>query len=241
MNWLTNLAQRRAVRQFFAGTATWPGLRSRAACVRIVLCGLLLTIGCQTRPSRQIAAGDVLLEDDFSHPYGWDNRAQDSVEIGVRDGVYEMRSDVTQYVRGFNTEIHGDAIIQVETRQLSVHEQNAYGIICRGSPGSRANGYYFLIAGNGFYSIRRGQDNSIEALVDWAYSGAINRGIGRNVVRAICAGDYFALHVNDQFVAEASDSSFKTGYTGFVVATSQGGDVDILFDDLVILEARATP
>jgi hypothetical protein len=202
---------------------------------------LILLAGCQAGPSRTVTTGAVLFEDDFSKPFNWDNRVQGSVQIGVKNGVYEMHSDVIQYVRGFNNQVNGDTVIQVEARQLSTHEQNAYGIVCRASPANVANGYYFLIAGNGFYSIRRGEDNSVDPLVDWALSGAINRGTGRNVIKAICADDYLALYVNYQFVAEARDPSFKTGFTGLAVATSSEGEVLVIFDNLVIWEARSSP
>src|SRR5574341_1435907 len=84
------------------------------------VCALLILLaGCQAGPSRTVTTGAVLFEDDFSKPFNWDNRVQGSVEIGVKDGAYEMRSDVAQYVRGFNNQIDGNAIIQVEARQLS--------------------------------------------------------------------------------------------------------------------------
>ena len=200
---------------------------------------ILVVTGCRTAPSRQFTVGNVLWEDDFSTAFGWDHFTGGSVQIGPVNGVYEMRSNTNQYVRGFNRSAHtvADGVIEVQAMQFSPYNNNAYGVICRGAPNDNAAGYYFLIGGDGSYSIRKGQDDDVNALVGWSRSTVINRGLNWNNIKAICVEDYLALYVNGRFVADAHDSSFKSGYVGLVVAVAQGHEIDVTFDDLIVHEA----
>jgi hypothetical protein len=192
--------------------------------------------GCSGAATRQYATGALLVDEDFTNGYGWDNKKQGEVEIDVEDGAYVMRANVNQYVRGFNSQMNGDVVIEVRARQLSEEQTNAYGVVCRASQANNNTGYYFLVGGDGTYSIRRGQDGEVDDLVSWAYSGAVNRGSAANLIRAVCIGDYLALYVNGQFVAEARDSSFKRGFTAFTVATKKNTTIEVVFDDFKMWE-----
>ena len=75
------------------------------------------------------------------------------------------------------------------------------------------------------------------ALSCWTYSDAIQQGRSINRIRAVCVGDYLALYVNGQFVAEICDSYFNRGYAGLTAAVPEGGEVDVTFDDLTITSA----
>jgi hypothetical protein len=206
-----------------------------------VIIGLLTLViaGCQTTPAHQFTVGHVLWKDDFGTAFGWDHFTVGGVQVGPEGGAYEMRADTNQYVRGFNpsADTVADSVIEVQTMQLSAHDNNAYGVICRGALNNNAAGYYFLIGGDGSYSIRKGQADDVEALVGWSRTTAINRESNKNTIKAVCIDDYLALYINDKFVAATHDSAFKSGYTGFVVAVSQGHEIDVIFDDLVIHEA----
>lgn len=198
-------------------------------------CLLLLCIcGCRATPQAAVQTGALLVDEDFTSTFEWDTRAQAGVQIGVFDGAYRMFSPVNQYVRGFNSRVDSDVVIQVHARQLSAAENNAYGVVCRASPSNLANGYYFLVGGDGTYSIRRGKDNAIDPLISWAGSAAVHRSAARNVIRAVCVADYLALYVNGEFVASARDSTYRTGFTGFVVAAGRASEVEVEFDNLKI-------
>src|SRR5690606_3326333 len=107
----------------------------------VVFILVLLAAACvYAGPQQRYQTGAVLLEEDFTTPYNWEARQQGNVSIGVENGVYVIRSDVTQYVRGFHNQTHDNVVIEVKTRQLSMHENNAYGVICRASRGNNASG-----------------------------------------------------------------------------------------------------
>ncbi len=200
---------------------------------------ILLIGGCQSRPSTRYELGNLLLDEDFSAAFDWDERTSGAVEIGIADDAYRIRADVNQYVRGFNATTYENIVIEVETLQRTADEDNAYGVVCRASAGEdNASGYYFLIGGDGSYSIRKGRDD-IDALVSWARSDVINRGAGSNTIRAVCMGDYLALYVNGEFIADAHDNTYRGGFVGFVAAAAEGTIVEIAFDNLRIWEATA--
>ena len=205
-----------------------------AAC--IVLLGLLA--GCRTQPSAEVSTGDVLLRESFEQSLGWTGGARDNVVAGVADGAYRLRGDVNAYVRGFYRTYYDDIVIEVDGVQLSEHQVNAYGVICRATPDQdRIDGYYFLISGDGAFSIRKGQHGVIDALIPWRRSDAINRGTALNRLRVVCAEDYLALTVNGQFVADVRDSTYSRGVPGFALATQTGSITEVAFDNLIVLAA----
>ncbi len=197
---------------------------------------LLLLAACQPQPQARFDLGGLLLREPFESAVGWDSFIQGNVSAGVEAGAYRMQADVNTYVRGFNSTPYADVVIDVQGIQLSAQPNNAYGVVCRGAANNTANGYYFLIGGDGSYSIRKGQFGEVDALVHWAKSDAIARGTALNNLRVVCVEDYLALYVNGQFVADARDTTFSTGFIGFAVAARRGTRIEAAFDDLIIHE-----
>jgi hypothetical protein len=129
-----------------------------------------------------------------------------------------------------------DAVIQIETNQNSEEANNYYGLTCRNDP-NVMRGYYFLIAGDGYYTITKKTEaeGSWEPLVDWAESSVINQGQDSNQITAVCTGDYLALYVNGELLAEANDADFTDGFTGITVGAYEDKSLtDVSFDNLVI-------
>ncbi|MBK8021488.1 MAG: DUF1080 domain-containing protein [Chloroflexi bacterium] len=197
-----------------------------------------LAVGCQATPSTQVALGETLLREDFTELDAWENyvNADQRVAFEVIDGAYRARAWDNSIMWVLNETRHQNVVIEVETTQLSDYRDNAYGLMCRASPTNDGNGYYFLISGDGQYTIRRGAGDEINALIPWRASAAIRQDKAINRVRIICLDDYLALVVNGEFVAEITDSRYKSGYAGLSAAVTDG-EVEIWFDDLTIWEA----
>lgn len=198
--------------------------------------------GCQAQPSERYALGEVLLEESFSESFAWENyvNADQHVDFRVLDGVYRTRVSDTGFIWGLNAQSHRDAVIEVESTQLSDFRNNAYGVMCRAATSNNGDGYYFLISGDGMYSIRRGAVDQIAPLIEWRHTPAVRQGQAINRIRAVCIGDYLALYVNDQFVAETRDSRYTEGFAGLSAAVAEGGSVDVAFDDLTIWSGALT-
>lgn len=201
----------------------------------------LSLIGCSPRPTVMIEQGALLHRDTFDAGIGWDTRQQGQVSIGVESGAYRMRANTNQFVMGFGFGIgtFEDTIIEVNANQLSPYENNAYGVACRASIAEGStNGYLFLIGGDGSASLRIGRVTEIQALIAWQPSDKINQGVASNRLRVMCVGDYLALYANDSMIFEIRDSTYRTGYIGFIASVARGGVIEVAFDDLFIYEGK---
>jgi hypothetical protein len=204
---------------------------------------VLLLAGCATaQPTLRYTTGDVLLEEDFSRETAWEGYRDDAIgaNFRVEDGGYRARIGSESFMWGLNAREHSDVVIEVETVQHSEDDNNAYGVMCRADPSNDSDGYYFLISGDGMWSIRRGtQGDGVEALVEWTRSSAIRGGRSLNTLRAVCVGDYLALWVNGEFAGEARDTLYSRGFAGLTAAARSDSQTDIAFDNLTIYEAEA--
>ena len=219
-------------------------MRNRILLIMLLASLIFVTAACSTA-STDYVLGDTLLQEDFSEASAWENFTAEDVVLQVSDGIYQAQTGPGGYTWGLNETEHTDVVIEVTANQTSVYENNAYGVMCRADPSNNGDGYYFLVSGDGFYSIRKGEAESVSPLVDWTSHSTVNTGQARNTIRAVCIGNYLALYVNDRFLAEAEDSSYSIGYAGLSVAaftdesaTNVGpANADITFDNLTIWAA----
>ena len=56
-------------------------------------------------------------------------------------------------------------------------------------------------------------------------------------MRAVCAGNYLALYVNDQFVGDATDDTYTSGQVGLAASAANRLGTRIDFDNLTISAA----
>lgn len=199
----------------------------------------VVTVGCAAKPSNTYVFGDVLLREDFSDPSAWEwyVNPDQHVDFRVTNDVYLARAWDHALMWVLNETLHDNVVIEVETTQDSDFRDNAYGLMCRASPTDNGNGYYFLISGDGQYTIRRGAGDEIKPLIQWHASGAIHQDKAINRIRIVCIGDYLALYVNDVFVDETHDRRYLSGYAGLSAAVVDNGDVEVEFDHLTIWSA----
>lgn len=104
---------------------------------------------------------------------------------------------------------------------------------------ANGDGYLFLIRGEGAFAILRSRNRDLIPLVDWTQSDVINQGPGRNELRAVCMGDYLALYINGEFMADATDTTYDSGQVGLAASASSRLGVKIEFDNLMVHEALA--
>ncbi|MCA9901116.1 MAG: hypothetical protein H6654_15785 [Ardenticatenaceae bacterium] len=200
---------------------------------------LTLLVACGG-PSQEYQPDEQLLTESFDDPNAWETYQSGSVDFSVNDGVYRVQTGDEGYIWGLNDQQHEDVIIEVTSTQNSAHENNAYGVMCRADISNNGDGYYFLISGDGYYTISKGEGDNVNQLVEWTSSSTINTGQASNTIRAVCAGNYLALYVNDKFLAETTDSDYKSGFAGFAATAFEGGDTDVSFDNLTISTASAS-
>jgi hypothetical protein len=210
--------------------------RANAALALAAALLLMTTVGCQGTPTKNYAKGELLLADNFTESDSWENYsdAAQHVDFHVENGVYHAQASDGGFMWTLGGDSYTDTILEVQTRQLSTGNNNSYGVMCRASPENNSDGYFFFISGDGQYTVRRGSNREVNALIPWTGSSAIHTGQSINVLRAICIGDYLALYVNDTFVAETHDSLYHQGYAGLTAAVPKSGTVDVNFANLSI-------
>ncbi len=103
---------------------------------------------------------------------------------------------------------------------------------------NNGDGYLFMVQGNGRYAILRSQGRKITPLVNWASSSLVNSGAAQNRIRAVCMGNYLALYVNGQFVADTSDDLYSKGQVGLVGASAGRTGMTVTFDNLSVYQAK---
>ncbi len=191
-------------------------------------------------PTVNIITGQPLLVEEFDSVNAWENYSSPSgVMIGVEDGAYRASTMNPGFVWGLNAQEHSDVVLEVSATPMSVFVENGFGVMCRADTSNNGDGYYFMVTGAGYYSIRVGMGDSVVPLVDWTMSEAVRDGIDTNTIRAVCIDDYLALYANDQLLAEVTDTTYSTGYAGLAIAATESGNADVIFDDLTIWEAVA--
>lgn len=217
--------------------------------IHLYLVFILLATSCQSilerlstgaAPSVGFRYVDLVYSDNFDDAGDWTRYdGGDNLQMAVEDGSYRIWLATRQYVWTQLPDTFDDVVIEAQVRQLSDFDHNAYGIACRLDPANSGRGYYFLIGSDGYYSIRWSNGRSLDKIVSAKPSGVINRGSSGNRMKAICAGDYLALWINDQFVAEARDSRASAGAVGLTAVMNYAGrTVEVAFDDLKIWQSE---
>ncbi len=109
----------------------------------------------------------------------------------------------------------------------------------QGNTSNNGDGYLFMIQGNGRYAILRSQGHKITPLVNWTSSDVIKMGAAQNRIKAICAGNYLALYVNDTFLADTSDDLYTKGQVGLVGASAGRTGMNVTFDNLSVFQVKS--
>ncbi len=208
----------------------------------LALAGACSAVEQVLAPGRSPAQGyrylELLLEDDFADGGGWRNYAADELFLAVEDGAYKIDFSGRKYVWTQGDAQYSDVVVEAEFEQTSDYDHNAFGLACRLDPANSGRGYFFLISGDGYASIRWSNGRSLEPIVEARPAAQIKRGKAKNRLRAVCVGDYMALWVNDEFVAEARDRRASAGAVGLAGVMNYAGQrLTVTIDDLKLWRA----
>lgn len=208
---------------------------------------LVLLAGCnpvppsmqERGPTRSVITGSQRLTYSFNDAATWDVFSLEGnlAHFLVADGVLEGYVDADRgYILSGNNVAHDDVIINARVRQTDGLIGNGFGVMCRAD--DVGNGYYFLLASSGDFTISVGTParDALFELVPWQHHSVIRQGFQANEIRAVCAENYLAMFINDVFVAEAFDDEFTTGETALVLgAVTQPATVT--FDNVLVRDA----
>jgi len=192
------------------------------------------TSSAQTIPSGK--AGDILYQDMFGdNTSGWDRVLNDGGIMDYDGGGYRflIREPKVNY---WSTpgKIFKDVRVEADVTKLNGPDENRAGLMCRYQNG---NHYFFIISTDGFYGIGKfiggqtiliGQESMVPTDVILAD--------GVNHLRADCIGDSLIFYVNFVQVAAVQDADFPTGDVGLLAGSFTEPDVDVLFQNFVVIQ-----
>jgi len=174
------------------------------------------------------------LVDDFSDPgSGWDTGSSSEGAVGYENGAYVIQVDEVDYSLWANPgQTFGDVLVGV-TMQLAADSEPAdMGAICRYQDAD--NFIYGEITSDGFYGITQMKDGDLRVLTSGGKLQAndtIRQDTRSNQLQFLCAGNNFALIVNDQFVDAVEADAPASGDVGLIAGTFDKGGARVRFDD----------
>ena len=214
-------------------------MRALLACGVALLLAACGALSGNSKPGAGFLYQELLLDERFDSGGAWRSYAGGAeLWLGVAEGAYRIDLLGKRYAWTQHEQLTSDVVIEVAARQLSAYAHNAYGAACRLDPANSGRGYYFLISGDGYASIRWSDGRALTAIVPAFPSQHIQRGLARNHLRVICSGDYLALWVNGEFLAEARDQRASRGALGLAGVMNYAGQrLTVTFDDLRVWRA----
>ncbi len=173
---------------------------------------------------------------------GWQTINDPNVYFQIEDGVYRTIFSLPgRFGIGLHNDSYRDTVIQAQFAFTSAYHDALVGVMCRANPLLNGHGYYFLVSGDGAFSIRRGDSEGVTALIPWQNGAQMRPNGQRNTLRATCTHDSLALSVNGQHLGSVQDGAFREGHTGLVVGlpVDAGDDaiVSVEFDDVLVWRA----
>jgi hypothetical protein len=187
-----------------------------------------------------VLEGEVVLQDGFSDPTsGWSTDDSEISQKWYEGGQFHALVKEANWVTysvydppGGAT--FGDVYLEVDVALVEYPEQGGeVGIVTRRDDASY---YQLLISYNGYYKIRRHDDDGWEVLVDWVESDVINQGLNSvNRLGAVCLGTELYFYVNGVYLDQATDAALSTGQIGLSAGSyEEGPGVHAVFDNIVV-------
>lgn len=213
----------------------------------LLLFAVLVTSACFPRripggTAPEVELGQQVLSSTFERLEGWQTLNDPGVYFQVEDGVYRTIFSLPgRFGIGLHNNSYSDTVIEAKVAFTSAYNDAIVGLMCRANPVLYGYGYYFLISGDGAFSIRRGDADGVAALVPWQNGANINPNGQRNTLRVVCASDSLALYVNGEYMGSAQDSTYREGHTAIVVGlpvdAAEDAIVSVEYDDLLVWAA----
>ena len=177
----------------------------------------------------------VLFADDFSDPNsGWPAGENDQGIYSYQpDGYHILVSGNNQVLWVSTDRVHDDTSIYVDAVPLT-ESDGYYGLLCRIQDDQ--NFYYFLIQGNGSYTVGKYKDGVFGSFFPegWRQSDAIPTGAQSNRLQADCMGNTLRLFVNNTLAGEATDTDFSSGFSGIIAAALGDQDFEVRFNNFLV-------
>jgi S1-C subfamily serine protease len=189
----------------------------------------------QPQPEISMPQGKAIIyQEDFSSASsGWNHIRDEAAMVGYKNGEYEIQINWEGfYFWGNPDENFGDIVLTVDSRIITPVDNGDFGVICRAK--DEGNFYAMTMMADGWFSIWKLEDYSIEWLWDWDYTREITQD-GAFTITAACISSELTLAIDDIPVAQVTDYSFTNGDIGLIAGTYDEAGFTVAFDNLVVM------
>jgi|GEM_PF-322033 len=182
----------------------------------------------------------LLYSASFSEAAVWGTGTVTGAEGRVTDGAYHLSAVAGQgFFWATAGKDFGDATYEVTATQTAGPLDDGYGLLLRADNDARAF-YLFEISGDGYAWVGRCREGCSQSVSlhgeGWFPVPAVHTGLNTpNRLRVEADGSRLTFFVNDEEVAQISDSTLAAGDVGFFVETLGEGGVTVAFSDLRVL------
>lgn len=187
----------------------------------------------------EIELDDVLLIEPWDELGDWEELDGDGFSSTLDDDQYVVEETSGKLVWSMNRVEYDDVVMHVEIERLSDGETSAFGMMCRVDPDNISDGYSFVVASDGAYSVGYWDEDGYTPLHDndFETSSDIDNDDSYEMT-VVCVGEYLALYVDGELIYEVEDDTYDEGYSGMAAISFDDDGVEVAFDNLVIWEGK---
>lgn len=202
--------------------------------------------GEEAVPKATIAAGDEVLEDDFTTDIGWPSANDEDIDLGVRDGAYYFQIKTPNYYDWAYLPVDfNPQQFSFDVKNLQDPPDGTFGVFCQFQD---IENYLYLEAtmpdGYMFGQVIDDEHTLLtptgDADTDWTYTSALNMEVGDiNHFDLICTPTRMTLKINGKQMAsvDVPQQFANEGEGAFFVYAIDDADEDgfaVEFDNVVL-------
>jgi serine/threonine protein kinase len=189
---------------------------------------------------RQATSGTPIMSDSLNAPdnYGWSHFQDQTGYCNFVGGTYHARAQVGYFQPCYASATNfTDFAYQVE---VTIIGGTTGGIWFRNASTANYDAYYFYIYIDGRYAFLNRALNAQQTYYNatslaGGFSSAIHQGLNQpNLVAVVARGSTFYLYVNKQYVATATDPSYKSGSIGVTADSTDTSGSEASFRNLQV-------
>lgn len=182
-------------------------------------------------------AGEVLFADDFEDPdSGWMTDDTDAGWMDYDDGAYVIYAvDEATILWSGADQSFDDVDVAVDATLVDGprNDNVGFGVGCRMNVDDDT-GYFFLISGDGYYTILRSDPTEYVTLIEWSETDAVEQGNELNHIAALCEDDQLRFIVNGEEIDSTQDDTYAEGDLALAAITFEDAPGEVHFDNMVV-------
>jgi hypothetical protein len=178
-------------------------------------------------------------QDNFSSQFTWFGPSFEGALNIWEDGRLQATDYLTDQSIWWSTTVRdidaGNLYVEITSEIGECSGKDGFGIAVRVNGDIRNSGYTLEFSCDGAYRIRKFTTGSVEILVDWTASDAIQSGTGSiNRMGFLAKADQLIAFANGELIGQVEDYSFFAGTFGLFASAAETPGLTVFFDDFAL-------